>query len=164
MNKKVKVIPIFGIILLSSCGEKKLNYNQEYTSAYVYYKIQSETPGFQYIKEKELDLNLFNESKEFFIDLINANFENVYTYGDGAQGTNTYNLVLKYGKKSDELRISKDSLDPKISVYYLDDKGNNPYTSGGYMTYEYYKKMFQLIDEYEKLLSDVEWEKIEFNC
>ena len=119
---------------------------------------------FQYKKQIELDLNLFNKSKEFFLDLINANFENMNCFGDGAQGTFTYNLNLEYGNKTDSLRISKDSLDPSTSVYFFDENGNNKYKTNGYMTYEYYKRMFDLIDKYEKLLDDVEWEEIEFHC
>ena len=109
-------------------------------------------------------MNLFNKSKEFFLDLINANFENMNCFGEGAQGTFTYNLNLEYGNKTDSLRISKDSLDPATSVYFFDENGNNKYKTNGYMTYEYYKRMFDLIDKYEKLLDDVEWEEIEFHC
>ncbi len=164
MNKKIQIISILGALLLTSCGENKINYYQEYIKGYVYYKIPSEIKGYQYKKQKELDLNLFNKSKEFFLDLINANFENVNCYGEGAQGTYTYNLVLEYKNKTDSLRISKDSLDPSTNVYFFDEYGNNAFKTNGYMTYEYYKRMFDLIDEYEKLLENAKWEEIEFLC
>ena len=32
------------------------------------------------------------------------------------------------------------------------------------MTYEYYQRMFNLIDKYDALLSDVEWKEIKFDC
>lgn len=163
MNKKMKIIALLGILLLTSCGENKINYHQDYTKGYVYYKIPSETRYHQYKKQIELDMDLFNKSKEFFLDLINANFENMNCFGDGAQGTFTYNLNLEYGNKTDSLRIAKDK-DPATSVYFFDEKGHNAYKTNGYMTYEYYKRMFDLINEYEKLLENVEWEEIEFHC
>ncbi len=164
MNKKTKIIFLLGSLFLSSCGENKINYHQDYVKGYVYYKIPSEISGYQYIKQKELDSDLFDKSKEFFLRLINANFENIRPFGDGAQGTYSYNLVLRYDKDSDVLRVSKDSLDPFTSVYFFNENGKNAYKTNGYMTYEYYKEMFELIDEYEKILSDVEWELIEFHC
>ena len=107
---------------------------------------------------------MFNESKEFFLDLINANFENVDGPSDGSLGTYTYNLILQYGKKSDYIKMSKNNLNPSKNVWFCDEKGRDIYPTNGYMTYKYYKRMFNLIDKYEILLSDVEWEEIEFHC
>ncbi len=87
-------------------------------------------------------------------------------------GTYAYYLVLTYEKrsdyvtftKSDYLRISKNELDPTTNVVFQDEKSNNIYPNNGYMTYEYYKRMFDLIDQYEKLLNNVEWEEIKWDC
>lgn len=167
MKNKIKVFNLMFLFLLTSCqnkNENKINYYQEYTSAYVYYKIDSEKEGYQYIKEKELNVELLNESKTFFIDLINSNFENLKWISPGNPGTYTFNLVLKYGNKFDFLIISKEDLDPVTSVWFYDEKGNRIYPTNGYMTYEYYQRMFNLIDKYDALLSDVEWKEIKFDC
>ena len=42
MKKKLEVISLLGILLMTSCGENKINYYQEYVRGYVYYKIPSE--------------------------------------------------------------------------------------------------------------------------
>ncbi len=174
MNNKFKIFPIIGVFLLTSCQDKesKINYNQDYISAYISYKIDSEKEGYQYRKKVELDVTLFKESKEFFIDLINSNFENVNGPSDGSPGTYAYYLILTYEKrsdyvtftKSDYLRISKNELDPITNVVFQDEKSNDIYSKNGYMTYEYYKRMFDLIDQYETLLSNVEWEEIKWGC
>ena len=162
MKKSIKLIPLLSLFLLNSCQNiSKKEYIREYDSIVLTYSIISSNPGYHSYKSIKLNDSLFKRIENFLHTYLNNENYYLLELRAGFNPVNRFYFDFNYGDEDDFIYFS---LDNPFLIGNIKDYNKYKNDDPLIITKETFDDMKELINEYNKVLEEVNWVDEKWSC